>query len=51
MQGITLGAVLIGSILGYFFTISITRPIKVAVNASNRDLSIEMKSDNKDEMG
>jgi len=55
MLGITLSAILIGLTLGYFFTISITRPIKAAVDASNRmaegDLSIEVKSDNNDEMG
>jgi len=55
MFGITLGAILIGSTLGYFFTISITRPIKTAVDASRRmakgDFSIEIKSNNNDEIG
>jgi len=55
MLAITLGAILIGSTLGYFVTISITRPIKAAVDASNSmaegNLSIEIKSDNNDEMG
>ena len=55
MLGITFGAIVIGSILGYLFTISITRPIKTAVDVSNRmaegDLNIEIKAGSNDEMG
>ncbi|MEH6575477.1 MAG: methyl-accepting chemotaxis protein [Amphritea sp.] len=55
MISLTLIELVLGLILGYIVTISVTRPIKSAVSVANRmaegDFSLDVKSDSKDETG